>query len=131
MVQVGPPAHGSMIKLLNNTVAAVNTLAVAQALLVGRAAGVNAEALVKVMQAGSGASAMLDLKAGPMLERDFDPLFKLDHMLKDVRHCLAEAEALGPGFGLGRAAEELYARAAADGLGERDFAAVIEAADSV
>lgn len=131
VLHVGPQGHGSMIKLLNNTVAAINTLAVAQALLAGRAAGVNAEALVRVMQAGSGGSAMLDLKAGPMLERDFDPLFKLDHMLKDVRHCLAEAEALGPGFGLGRAAEELYARAAANGLGERDFAAVIQAAETV
>ena len=26
-----------------------------------------------------------------MFERDFTPLFKLEHMLKDVRHCLDEA----------------------------------------
>ena len=32
---------------------------------------------------------MLGLKGRPMFERDFTPLFKLEHMLKDVRHCLA------------------------------------------
>ena len=131
VLHVGPQGHGSMIKLINNTVAAINAGAVAQAFVVARAAGVDPERLVDVMRAGSGASAMLDLKAGPMLSGDFEPLFKLEHMLKDVRHCLAEAEALGPGFGLGQAAAELYARAAGAGLGERDFAAVIAAAETV
>ena len=31
---------------------------------------------------------MLELKARPMVEGNFEPLFKLEHMLKDVRHCL-------------------------------------------
>ena len=31
---------------------------------------------------------MLELKAGPMREHDYTTLFKLDHMLKDVRLCL-------------------------------------------
>ena len=128
VLHVGPQGHGSMIKLLNNTVAAINTAALAQALLVGEAAGVDLAKLVQVMRAGSGGSAMLDLKAGPMIERRYDTLFKLEHMLKDVRHCLEEARALGTGFGLGETAESLYAAAAARGLGESDFAAVMDAA---
>ncbi len=51
---------------------------------------------------------MLELKAGPMLEHDFEPLFKLEHMLKDVRHCLAEAERLGARMQLGAEAEQRY-----------------------
>ena len=62
-----------------------------------------------------------------MLERDFDPLFKLEHMLKDVRHCLAEARALGVELRLGSMVEPLYAEAAEEGHGEEDFAAVIRA----
>ena len=38
---------------------------------------------------------MLDLKAGRCSSGDFEPLFKLEHMLKDVRHCLAEARGAG------------------------------------
>jgi 3-hydroxyisobutyrate dehydrogenase-like beta-hydroxyacid dehydrogenase len=41
---------------------------------------------------------MLDLKAGPMREHDYTTLFKLEHMLKDVRHCLEEGQAAGVPF---------------------------------
>jgi 3-hydroxyisobutyrate dehydrogenase-like beta-hydroxyacid dehydrogenase len=126
VVHVGPQGHGSMVKLLNNTTAAVNALAVAEALVAAQAAGVDAEKLRQVMAAGSGGSAMLDLKAGPMLAHDFDPLFKLAHMLKDVRHCLNEAERLGARMQLAEAAEANYTQADRKGLGEQDFAAVVE-----
>ena len=129
VLHVGPQGHGSMIKLLNNTVAAVNAAALAEALTMAETAELDLDALTAVMSAGSGGSTMLDLKGGPMRERSFEPLFKLDHMLKDVRHCLAEARALGATLPLATRAEELYAKAAAGGRGEEDFAAVIEALD--
>jgi 3-hydroxyisobutyrate dehydrogenase len=126
VVHVGPQGHGSVVKLLNNTTAAVNALAVAEAVVAARKAGVDTDRLREVMAAGSGGSAMLDLKAGPMLEHDFTPLFKLAHMLKDVRHCLTEAERLGARMRLGEVAEADYSRADRKGLGEQDFAAVVD-----
>jgi 3-hydroxyisobutyrate dehydrogenase-like beta-hydroxyacid dehydrogenase len=126
VVHVGPQGHGSTVKLLNNTTAAVNALAVAEALVAAQKAGVDTGKLRQVMAAGSGGSAMLDLKAEPMLEHDFAPLFKLAHMLKDVRHCMAEAERLGARMRLGEVAEHDYSRADRKGLGEQDFAAVVE-----
>jgi 3-hydroxyisobutyrate dehydrogenase len=125
VVHVGPQSHGSTVKLLNNTVAAVNALALAEALTAARTAGLDTARLLEVMAAGSGGSAMLDLKAGPMLEHDFEALFKLAHMLKDVRHCLAEAERLGASMELARTAADAYSRADRKGLGEQDFAAVV------
>ena len=44
---------------------------------------------------------MLELKGGPMLDRAFEPLFKLQHMLKDVRNTLAEARPLAVELRLG------------------------------
>ena len=129
VVHVGPHGHGSMVKLINNTLAAVNAAALGQALALARSAGVDLDALVRVVQSGSGASAMLDLKSRPMIEHDFEPLFKLDHMLKDVRHCLAEADVAGVPFTLADAAEPLYSEAAADDGAGRDFAAVVEVID--
>jgi 3-hydroxyisobutyrate dehydrogenase-like beta-hydroxyacid dehydrogenase len=126
VVHVGPQGHGSVVKLLNNTTAAVNALAVAEAMVAAQKAGVDTDKLREVMAAGSGGSAMLDLKAGPMLDHDFTPLFKLAHMLKDVRHCLTEAERLGARMRLGEQAEADYSRADRKGLGEQDFAAVVE-----
>ncbi len=124
VVHVGPQGDGSTIKLINNTVAAANAAALAEGLALGEAAGVDVDALVRVMRGGSASSAMLELKAGPMLEGDFEPLFKLAHMLKDVRHTLSEAERLRARMEVSSAAERLYEEAAAQDLGDRDFAAV-------
>ena len=129
VLRVGPSGHGQMAKLINNTLAAINAAAIAEGLVQARRFGLDTEALLEVVASGSGASAMLGLKARPMLDRELDPLFKLEHMLKDVRHCLAEARALGVEMPLAERAERLYAEAAEAGLGERDFAAVIEVLD--
>lgn len=129
IVHVGEEVgQGEMVKLINNAVAAANAHTLAQALVVGRATGIDLDALAQVMGAGSGGSAMLALKAGPMREHDYSTLFKLEHMLKDVRHCLREAEALGVPLTVASAGEKLYAEAERNGLGERDFAAIVQVA---
>ena len=95
VVHVGPVGQGQLVKVINNAVAAANTAVAAEALLAGKRAGADLDALVKVIGAGSGASAMLELKPGPMRSHDYTTLFKLEHMLKDLRLCLEEAEAAG------------------------------------
>jgi 3-hydroxyisobutyrate dehydrogenase-like beta-hydroxyacid dehydrogenase len=127
IVHAGPSGHGAMVKLLNNAVAAINAVAIAEAFDVGEAYGLDMERLLEVMRAGSAGSVMLDLKGRPMLDRSYEPLFKLTHMLKDVRHALAEAEATGEQFDLAADAEAMYTAAEAMGLGDEDFAAVAEA----
>jgi 3-hydroxyisobutyrate dehydrogenase len=129
VVRIGPQGHGEMAKVIANTVTAINAAAVGEALTMVRKAGLDPEAWLDVARAGSSGSTMLELKAQPMLDGDFEPLFKLDHMLKDVRHCLAEARALGVELRLAGLAEALYAEAAASGAGERDFAAVVSVAE--
>ena len=69
---------------------------------------------------------MLALKAGPMREHDFTTLFKLEHMLKDVRLCLEEAQAAGAPFPAASAARDALSAAMGRGLGEQDFAAMLE-----
>ncbi len=126
VVHAGPLGHGQMIKLINNAVAATNAAVLGQALLVGARAGVDLDALTEVMGAGSGASAMLDLKAAPMRAHDYTTLFKLEHMLKDVRLCLEEGQAVGAPFAFAAATREILTAAMGRGHGEDDFAALIE-----
>jgi 3-hydroxyisobutyrate dehydrogenase-like beta-hydroxyacid dehydrogenase len=142
IVYCGPLGHGQLIKVINNAVAATNTAVVGQALLLGARAGVDLDALVKVMQAGSGSSAMLELKAEPMRRHDYatlfkldasgretdevKPFFKLEHMLKDVRLCLEEGQAVGAPFELAALTREILSAASGRGLGDADFSALIE-----
>ncbi len=126
VLHVGAQGHGSMIKLINNTLAAVNAAALAEGLVVAQAASLDTAKLLEVLAAGSGESAMRELKAEPMLEGDFAPLFKLEHMRKDVNHFLTEARRLGALPSVAAKADEAYRDAEDAGLGGRDFAAVIE-----
>jgi 3-hydroxyisobutyrate dehydrogenase len=130
VVYAGPIGHGQMVKLLNNSVAAINTATVAQALVLAARAGVDLDALTEVISAGSGASAMLELKAGPMRKHDYSPLFKLDHMLKDVALCLQEAEAAGMTFPLAAVTRDILGAASGRGLGQEDFAALLEVVEA-
>jgi 3-hydroxyisobutyrate dehydrogenase len=130
VLHVGPLGHGQMIKLINNAVAASNAAVVAEALLLGRRTGVDLAALVSVMRAGAGGSAMLDLKAAPMIEHDFATLFKLEHMLKDLRLCLDEARSAGFTAKFAEEAARILAEAEAQGHGDDDFAALVEALEA-
>src|SRR4051812_5177262 len=130
VVHVGPQGHGAMAKVIANTVTAINAAAIAEAHTMARAAGVDLQRFLEVARAGSSGSTMLELKGEPMVEHDFEPLFRLDHMLKDVRHCIAEAKALGIELKLAEAAERLYAEGADQGHGDEDFAAVVAVAEA-
>jgi 3-hydroxyisobutyrate dehydrogenase-like beta-hydroxyacid dehydrogenase len=131
IVHVGELGMGQQAKVISNAVAATNCATLAQGLVLGRRTGVDLEALLEVMSAGAAASQMLNLKGRPMLEHDFAPLFKLDHMLKDVVLCLQEAREAGVGFPSAALAGELYAAGAGRGLGEQDFAAVLEVVEAL
>jgi 3-hydroxyisobutyrate dehydrogenase len=131
IVHVGPLGHGQMAKLLTNTMGAVHAAVLAEAIRTAKAAGLDEEAFLTVAAGSAGASGVLNLKGHPMFEERWEPtLFKLEHMLKDVRHTLDEARALGIDLQLPTLAEGFYARAAEAGHGEEDFAAVYTAFES-
>ena len=126
IVHAGPRGHGQMIKLLNNAMAAANAAIVGEALVVGSRAGVDLDALVKVVASGAGGSTMLNLKAGPMRNHDYTTMFKLEHMLKDVRLCLEEGQRLGVPFPSAAYAREILNAGMGMGHADDDFAAMIE-----
>jgi 3-hydroxyisobutyrate dehydrogenase-like beta-hydroxyacid dehydrogenase len=130
VVHAGPLGHGETIKIINNAVAAANAATVAEALLVGQATGVDLDALVQVMGKGSGGSAMLDLKAGAMRSHDYATLFKLEHMLKDVRLCIEAAQAADVPFAAASRARDVLVAAMARGHADDDFAALVEALEA-
>jgi 3-hydroxyisobutyrate dehydrogenase-like beta-hydroxyacid dehydrogenase len=129
-VHVGPLGHGQLAKLLTNSMGAVHAAVLAEAIRTAKAAGLDEDAFLTVAAGSAGASGVLNLKGRPMFEERWEPaLFKLEHMLKDVRHTLEEARALGIELRLPALAEGFYARADEEGHGEDDFSAVYTAFD--
>ncbi len=131
IVHAGAAGQGQAVKVLSQGVTAVNCATLAQAIAVGRRSGLDLDALLEVMTGGSSDSTMRQLKARPMLERDYSPLFKLEHMLKDVHLCLEESRRAGAAFPFAALAGELYSAGVGRGLGEQDFAAVLEVVEGL
>jgi 3-hydroxyisobutyrate dehydrogenase-like beta-hydroxyacid dehydrogenase len=131
IVHVGALGQGEMLKLINNSLGAANAAAVAEALLLADATGVDIDALVAVTQNGSGASAQMGMKSGAMREHDYTTLFKTEHLLKDVRLCLEEAQAAGVPFPAAAHARDVLAATMGRGHGADDYASLIEAAEGL
>jgi 3-hydroxyisobutyrate dehydrogenase-like beta-hydroxyacid dehydrogenase len=131
VVHVGELGQGEMLKLINNSLGAANAAAVAEALLVASATGVDLDALVQVTQTGSGASAQMEMKSQPMREHDYTTLFKTEHLLKDVRLCLEEAQARGVPFPSAAHARDLLIATVGRGHTADDYAALIESAEGL
>lgn len=131
VVHVGELGQGEMAKLINNSLGAANAAAVAEALVLARATGVNLDALVRVTQSGSGASAQMEMKWEAMRDHDYTTLFKTEHLLKDVRLCLEEAQAAGVPFPAAAHARQMLSAAMARGHGQADYASIVEAAEGL
>jgi len=129
IVHVGPLGQGEALKLINNSLGAANATALAEALVLARSSGIDLDAFMEVVGAGSGASVQLALKTRAMREHDYTTLFKTEHMLKDVRLCLEEAQAHGVPFPAAAHARDVLAATQGRGLGEQDYAALIEAVE--
>lgn len=122
---VGGIGVGQVVKICNNMVAAVNTVAVAEALITGVKAGADADVLAQVMRVSSGGNWILEnfiLKT--VLQGDYTPRFALDLMHKDLGLFLKTADenslptlTAGPVY-------SLYSAARAAGLGPQDCTAV-------
>jgi 3-hydroxyisobutyrate dehydrogenase-like beta-hydroxyacid dehydrogenase len=131
IVVCGEAGQGQAVKVISQAITAINCATLAQGLLVARQVGVDVDKLLETMDGGSSDSTMRALKGKPMLAHDFSPLFKLAHMLKDIQLCLAEARTAGAGFPFAGLAAELYGAGMGRGLGEQDFAAVLEVVEGL
>jgi 3-hydroxyisobutyrate dehydrogenase-like beta-hydroxyacid dehydrogenase len=103
---VGPIGAGHTMKAINNVTTALSFLCTAEALLIGKSHGLNARAMLDVMNVSTGYSfATQNRFLQDVITRKFEDQFKLDLMLKDmgIASRLAESHHLSaPMSELGR-----------------------------
>ena len=63
----GPQGHGSMIKLINNTLSAINAAGLAEGIVLAQKAKLDVDKMLQVVGSGSGDSAMRALKSESMV----------------------------------------------------------------
>jgi len=84
IVHVGPVGSGQTVKAANQLIVAGNIQLVAEALVFLEAYGVDTAAAVQVLGGGLAGSAVLNQKAQKMLDRSFEPGFRIDLHHKDL-----------------------------------------------
>lgn len=109
---LGPLSSGHRMKTINNLATAITLAGTAEAMLIGRAAGLDPRAMLDVLNVSTGASFVTREKFGPyVLTGAYDDPFRLALMLKDVRIALGLAEEVGVETPLSDHAEKLYTEA--------------------
>ncbi|HPU52108.1 MAG TPA: NAD(P)-dependent oxidoreductase [Burkholderiaceae bacterium] len=91
---MGEVGTGATIKLINNMLSGTVNAAIAEALMVAEAAGLDAEATQYVLGEGAAGSRLFKTKMPKIFGRDFSPQFQLALMEKDLRYFLSLAQEL-------------------------------------
>lgn len=115
IVHVGPNGAGQTVKAANQLIVAGNIELLAEAITFLQAYGVDIDAAVKVLGGGLAGSAVLDQKAQKMLDRNFDPGFRIALHHKDLGIVTAAAREAGVVIPLGAVVAQLMASAMANG----------------
>jgi len=124
VVHVGPSGAGQVCKACNQLVVGVTIQAVAEALNLAECSGVDAARVREALLGGFAGSRILEVHGRRMLDRAFEPGFRVRLHAKDARiveSAAAEAGAEVPAFEL--VAARLRALEAAGG-GESDHSAL-------
>jgi 2-hydroxy-3-oxopropionate reductase len=124
IVHVGPNGSGQTVKAANQLIVAGNIQLVAEAIVFLEAYGVDTAAAVEVLGGGLAGSAVLNQKAQKMLDRSFDPGFRIDLHHKDLGIVTSAAREAGVVIPLGAAVAQLMASARANGDGGLDHSAL-------
>jgi 2-hydroxy-3-oxopropionate reductase len=91
---VGAIGAGQTTKLANQIIVAINIAAVAEALIMGKKAGVDPEAIFHAIRGGLAASQCLEDKAPRMFEGRYDPGFRIRLHVKDLTNVLETSREL-------------------------------------
>jgi 2-hydroxy-3-oxopropionate reductase len=120
IVHVGPAGAGQTVKAANQLIVAVNIQALAEAIVFLEAYGVDTDAALKVLGGGLAGSKVLDQKGQKMLDRNFDPGFRLALHHKDLGIVTSAAREAGVATPLGASVAQLVAALVNQGHGALD-----------
>jgi 2-hydroxy-3-oxopropionate reductase len=125
VVHVGPNGSGQTVKAANQLIVAANIQVLAEAVIFLEAYGVDTTAALKVLGGGLAGSKVLDQKGQKMLDRSFDPGFRIELHHKDLGIVTSAAREAGVVIPVGALLGQLMASAKAVGDGGLDHSALL------
>lgn len=121
-ILVGDIGAGGTAKLVNQAIVAVNIAIVAEALLLGKKAGVDPDRIFDAIKGGLAGSQCLADKAPRMFRGNYAPGFRIRLHVKDLTNILQTSQALHNAMPLTAQVMEMMQTLMADGHTELDHA---------
>lgn len=126
IIHMGPHGSGAATKLAHNTMVAIHNVALAEAMAIATAAGVEPKSFLDVVTAGAANSKAAEIKGPKLLAGDWSVQFGLALMLKDLKLATGFADRLGVPTPMMGAAKSLFHTAQQSGFGTLDLSAVAQ-----
>ena len=118
----GPSGAGGTAKLANNMMVGINLAAVAEAYNFIKAADLEPKVIFDALKGGMADSKILEVKGQAMIEQNFEPGFKIDLHIKDLKNAIDAAQS---NTDFTELAKKQLETAQAKGLGQKDHSAIV------
>ncbi|MCJ2007398.1 2-hydroxy-3-oxopropionate reductase [Methylobacterium sp. J-092] len=127
VTHVGPVGSGQVAKVANQIIVALTIEAVAEGLLFASKAGADPAKVREAITGGLATSRILELHGKRMIDRTFDPGFRIGLHQKDLNLALEGARALGLSLPATALAQQLFSACVANGGAAWDHSAMVRA----
>ena len=125
VVLTGDIGAGNVTKLANQIIVALNIAAISEALVLATKAGVEPELVYQAIRGGLAGSNVLDAKAPLVMDRKFNPGFRINLHIKDLKNVLETSHELSVPLPLTASVMEMMQALKADGMGELDHGSIV------
>jgi 2-hydroxy-3-oxopropionate reductase len=123
-VLVGDIGSGNVTKLANQIIVALNIAAVSEAMTLAVKAGVDPQKVFHAIRGGLAGSTVMNAKVPMMLNRNFQPGFRIDLHIKDLQNALNAGHDLQAFLPLTAQVMEVLQTLKAEGKGSLDHSAI-------
>ena len=123
---IGENGAGQTTKLANNLVVALNIQAVSEALVFASKSGVDPQKVKDALMGGSASSKALDVQGQKIINRDFEPGFRIELHQKDLNNALESAKALNVSLPHTASVFQNFNSCFAKGLEKEDNSALVK-----
>lgn len=126
VVRTGEVGAGNVTKLANQVIVALNIAAMSEALVLAAKAGVEPELVYQAIRGGLAGSTVLDAKAPLVMDRKFNPGFRINLHIKDLANVLETSHEIGVPLPLTAAVMEMMQALKVDGHGDGDHCSLVK-----
>lgn len=125
VVRTGDIGAGNVAKLANQIIVAINIAAMSEALVLAAKVGVEPELVYQAIRGGLAGSTVLDAKAPLVMDRHFEPGFRINLHMKDLSNVLETSEEAGVPLPLTSSVMKMMQELQADDMGDCDHSSLI------